>query len=89
MTTNTWRDISTAPRDGTHLWLFGPEGQYEGYWEYSEWSPIRLSSHGCGCCGRGDDPPTHWQPLPAAPDTTQTGGMSSVSPKPQGVEGGE
>lgn len=26
--------------------------------------PIRLQSHGCGCCGDTDPAPTHWIPMP-------------------------
>lgn len=26
--------------------------------------PIALSSHGCGCCGGDDSPPTEWAEIP-------------------------
>ncbi len=63
-----WRDISTAPKDGTEILVTGlstPDGRYisvgmvrDGEWRSNWWS---------------DDPkevlfaPTHWQPLPALP----------------------
>lgn len=62
-----WRDISTAPKDGTPVLLVIPEnsgghippifiGAYHG-----EWYTYGASSS--GTLWRGQ--PTHWQPLPA------------------------
>lgn len=77
-----WRDISTAPKDGQHIWAWNEEfGQRETY----------MKKYGKGSVGyeaweRGDGPlncgwawsepkcgwlhswkPTHWMPLPAPP----------------------
>lgn len=72
-----WRSIETAPRDGTRVLLYGPEGVTEGAWNihgYKDdlahlrrWNPIWLSEHGCGCCGGDNYVATHWMPLPPPP----------------------
>lgn len=64
-----WLPIETAPKDGTSILLLIEDSAIEGSWyapSYGEpyWAPVVLSSHGCGCCGYADDPPTHWRPLP-------------------------
>lgn len=60
-----WQPISTAPKDGTYVLVYRPQ----------------LRDRGCVCTERYDAPhwssgdcfwpgdPTHWMPLPAAPDT--------------------
>lgn len=60
-----WRDISTAPRDGTAIWVSSERAMEPvrtiQRW-YGEWVNIY----------NGDSigwKPTHWMPLPKAPDT--------------------
>ena len=64
-----WRKIETAPKDGTSILLRIDDCAIEGNWHFPmygkpHWSPISLSSHGCGCCASDDSAPTHWCPLP-------------------------
>lgn len=61
---DTWYPITTAPRDGMPLLLALDDGtRVVGYWcsSYTEWldnlSDVIL------------DPPTHWAPIPALPQT--------------------
>lgn len=35
--------------------------QYKG--SFPGWVPLRLESHGCGCCGGRDPDPIAWMPL--------------------------
>lgn len=66
-----WQPIDTAPKDGTDVLLFIPD-----FANYPD-SP-RVVSALWGDCGWWQDNaaagcqtwgnPTHWQPLPAAPD---------------------
>lgn len=61
------RQIKTAPKDGTLILLHYPKGGWiEGRWAVKEgmWEPIRLLSHGCGCCADSDPEPNAWAPLP-------------------------
>ena len=67
-TPSVWRDIATAPRDGTRVLLLIPYTHPEadiGMWK---------GDHGLDGCFRfsGDDGPddinpTHWMPLPEPP----------------------
>lgn len=64
-----WRDISTAPRNGTMILLWWPYWRNHaviGYWRLDEWqSHVRLSL---------DVPnPTHWMPLPEPPSGALAG----------------
>jgi hypothetical protein len=62
-----WQDISTAPTNWAHVLVGEPTGEVaEAYFnnELGEWVRANLGL---------DDPdsviePTHWQPLPAAPE---------------------
>ena len=64
----TWQPIETAPRDGTHILVLMEDAVIEAWWHGSgEWNAVIVSSHGCGCCSRENDEPTHWMPLPAKP----------------------
>ena len=51
-----WRDISTAPRDGTRVIIGGRGWAKQGeFWRhYQFWSTEKV--------------PTHWQPLPTPPE---------------------
>lgn len=75
-----WRDIESAPRDGTVFLAavpcppdypaeFGPpEGGW--WWMLAEWD--RQGREVWSCYWDGDPPsfqPTKWQPLPAPPET--------------------
>jgi hypothetical protein len=73
--TNEWQSIASAPKDGTHLMLYG-----EAY-GYRAWMRGSYRSFADGSAGwitniiytepdewRGSGPPpTHWMPLPPAP----------------------
>lgn len=71
-----WQDISTAPKDGTRVILYQPDGQWRrrgphrgaevatGYWH----QPGNPEADGFWVAG-GAFRPTHWMPLPAPPDT--------------------
>lgn len=60
-----WRDISTAPKDGTRFLAFEQSGDYcisECWWQhdFQEWSGWQNDWD-------NEPNPTHWMPLPAAP----------------------
>jgi hypothetical protein len=58
-----WQPISTAPRDGTSvLFCCPPYRAYEGCW-WVDWDDWRAAD---GTAIR----PTHWHPLPSAPEPT-------------------
>lgn len=67
----TWHPISTAPRDGTRVMLFWPDGTSEQgfYLDNSNtptpWQGWRPESGRPWPKGQ----PTHWQPLPTPPTT--------------------
>ncbi|MGG7581713.1 hypothetical protein [Rhizobium sp. Nf11,1] len=56
-----WRDISTAPKDGTEVLLGHPDGSIQiGRWNGSDgWDDGNFDDHFRW--------PTHWMPLPATP----------------------
>lgn len=62
-----WQDISTAPKDGTHVLIFLPADSAGGaeqllaVWTQSGWES--------GDCLLHHDAPTHWHPIPAPPGT--------------------
>lgn len=61
-----WRDISTAPKDGTDVLIFqaGYEGVYLCWYDDSDgvWFDERDNSYA----------PTHWLPLPSPPKEKTT-----------------
>ncbi len=61
-----WQPIATAPKDETQIliWWEGDEFMNIGYWEDGK--------HGGWHSTEGErfESPTHWQPLPAPPETT-------------------
>ena len=73
----TWQPIETAPRDGTHILVLMEGAVIEAWWEtgfeewLGNWDCVTLPSHGCGCCYSSNAEPTHWMPLPAAPEVVQ------------------
>lgn len=54
-----WRDIATAPKDGSKI-LVGFQGQFD-------WMQYVAYSAGPDTQSAGFARPTHWQPLPAPP----------------------
>lgn len=56
-----WREIETAPKDGTHILLFVGGECVTAYYQYT-WF---LVESGEFVCDAGK--PTHWMPLPAPP----------------------
>lgn len=72
-----WQDISTAPKDGTLIWVLwdghnnqtGEPARYyyaaffDGDAEYEDLAWV-------DCEGHQIDEPTHWMPLPPPPSTT-------------------
>lgn len=57
-----WQPIESAPRDGTHVHLYAPELQFVGFCAGSgNWCYVAPS------CPFAPSQPTHWKPLPAAP----------------------
>lgn len=72
---HTWRDIASAPRDGTIVLAYGetlPTYFYAITWEDGEW---RYCSQELGWSAP-PGMPTHWQPLPAPP------AIRALEPKP-------
>ena len=70
-----WQPIETAPKGEKVLLLvydksapkmIDPVTISGQYYDWG-WSYDRLDTHGCGCCGGGDDFPKYWMPLLAAP----------------------
>jgi hypothetical protein len=82
-----WRGIETAPRDGTFFdaWMRNPEFP-DGYrlpscsfsmdkGEFVDAHGMFLHVAGDPVSGKWRIYPTHWRPLPAAPEPTPTGEM--------------
>jgi hypothetical protein len=65
-----WQPIETAPKDGTHVWLWNGYrraiGWYKSYEDGSDgWHRQSIIGEGLG--RRDIDPETHWMPLPDPP----------------------
>lgn len=70
-----WRDIASAPKDGSEVLLLEPAhlSGRTGRWHISQasWlSDKRYAAGGCWIEGMWVVQPTHWQPLPPAPPST-------------------
>lgn len=66
---DAWHGVESAPKDGTEILLYNKhKGRYIGWWREAE-SEDEISMW-VGHC----DPslPTHWQPIPAAPQANQS-----------------
>lgn len=68
-----WRDISTAPKDGTEVIVFAPDNDppvFTASCLYDKWSASVEGRHAPADDFFGDDPkrPTHWMPLPEPPE---------------------
>ena len=63
-----WQPIETAPRDGRLLLCASMTNQLHGYYDRAV---LRYISElqGWSCPGLSGLSPTHWQPLPAPPET--------------------
>jgi hypothetical protein len=74
---NQWQAIETAPKDGTSILLYDPVGDWTdetrtmdiGHWGLWGWGESTWLMNG----GDGWGKPTHWQPLPAPPQTGEVG----------------
>lgn len=93
MSENAWQPIETAPKDGTEILGYAPDGFEIGHlyrsreigvmyfnansgdWEthasFMESSPGTYDTMYCE--GPQTAKPTHWQPLPPPPPTTESG----------------
>jgi hypothetical protein len=84
-----WQPIETAPRDRTNVLLFGERGVDYGFWEGG--SPAQYE---CGVMTDpgmeagwwsehyypgSPQQPTHWMPLPSAPEARAAGPSSDKS----------
>lgn len=65
-----WLPIESAPKDGSDILLFGGGVVYIGSWAdvLNEFLSQVLDWHPPGCPAEDEPIPTHWAPLPAAPD---------------------
>lgn len=76
-----WRDIATAPKDGTTVLLYREVAPFTvvgyGRWEeafgISGWISYGFHRGGDDASNLGLASPTHWQPLPAPPARPQEG----------------
>lgn len=66
MSENEWRNIDTAPRDGTQVWLWSERQYSRPVWG---WYSGALNSWMAHVGDRTDiiKNPTHWMPLPEPP----------------------
>lgn len=71
-----WRDIATAPRDGTPILVMVEYNIGDDEWVVDQWVDCRSSERRWPVFQSRIDiplPPTHWLPLPSAPDLKETG----------------
>ncbi len=66
-----WRSMESAPRDGTHILLCEGGNVSEGGWL----TGAMMGAEDESCAGwwsvNGVDNPTHWMPMPAAPEVSK------------------
>jgi len=74
METRGWRDIETAPRDGTFILLWSPRWRAS---QVQRWACIKNAAGRKAFVSESGIPkmhiPTHWMPLPIPPDDTGGG----------------
>lgn len=63
----SWEPISTAPKDGRDVLLYGPDGVDRGCWGWEEWRRPYTSEYDNEFATITD--PTHWRELPAPPES--------------------
>lgn len=65
VTVNEWQDISTAPKDGTHILVWMSEKNLGSHIQTMRTGKVPLigSIFAWDAAGK----PTHWQPLPKPP----------------------
>ncbi len=74
-----WRDIATAPKDGTIIDLWSGDKRYADYgWNAAHDAWVRTErmwrgSHTVNARRFLTDPASHWMPLPAPPSPSQPG----------------
>lgn len=70
MSSSSWQPIATAPKDGTFILAYWSEEEYPH--EFVSRHDVVEWMGGCWCMSDGDDviDPTHWMPLPPAPEVT-------------------
>ena len=67
--TDNWQEISTAPKDGTEIFVYEPSLGSLDNWTYSRaWYEVETDSWETPY-GRMNEP-THWMPLPNPPEDT-------------------
>jgi len=70
-----WMPIETAPRDGTPVLLWVGVGMSEPWAQTGRWHNALLTNGWAGWVDTYQDEdlaePTHWTPLPPAPDTKE------------------
>lgn len=70
-----WQPIETAPRDGTWIWCWHEEKRWKRVGMRCKASGPRWYYSGTGFNAEyADDAPTHWRPLPAAPQEASDDG---------------
>jgi hypothetical protein len=63
---NGWQPIETAPKDGEKILIYTNDGIIESFWRKQGWDQsVVYADYGADTGIESD--PTHWQPLPAAP----------------------
>ena len=65
----TWRQIASAPRDGTEFLAFGPQGYTVGFFRFDAHRKKRYFAvcYGTTWAGGSMFKATHWAPLPEPP----------------------
>lgn len=81
---DAWRDIESAPRDGSKILLTQTT---PGDWEHTYVSGRWRAEWGMWITPAGGLIPTHWQPLPAPPSHPSTASAAAISQNPENVQG--
>lgn len=68
-----WRPVETAPKDGSHVFLWFPPNREDagavcgGYFD-AIFDQVWMLTHGRGAIDQRVRRPTHWMPLPEGPE---------------------